>query len=264
MRLVPLHIYAFPSTFRLKEILPLFTDAEAAVHKEALVAHWSTPTESWALAFDFGVVVFVNTEAQHRLPIVQKLTILDNGDGHAPLTEDFTLEVREESNWEVQFDRVVVPQLSLAVLKIVGLLLAQSTAMDYYNQDMQDISQQLERITQGLQQRGRIPFRIKALLKFIGTCIATKNDILATLSLFDKPEATWEDPALNRLYDALRLELEIQDRYRSLESKLRMIQESLVLLVELSHNRRNVRLEAIVVLLILLEVLLMVWQLYKA
>lgn len=234
-----------------------------ALHKEALVAHWNTPAEGWALAFDFGAVVFVNVEEQRRLPIVEKLISLDEDDVHAPMTEDFTLEVQEGGTWEVQFDRVVVPQLSLPVLKIVSLLLAQSTAMDYYNQDMVDISQQLERITQGLQQRGRIPYRVKALLKFIGTCIATKNDILATLSLFDKPEATWEDPALNHLYDALRLELEIQDRYRALEGKLRMIQESLVLVVELSHSRRNVRLEVIVVLLILLEVLLTVWQLYK-
>ena len=91
----------------------------------------------------------------------------------------------------------------------------------------------------------------------------TKNDIVETLALFDKPEATWEDPDLDKLYMKLREELELDDRFRALEAKLRMIQETLVLLVDLSQYRATWRLEMTVVLLILFEVLLMLWQMFR-
>ena len=108
---------------------------------------------------------------------------------------------------------------------------------------------------------GRLPGRVGDLVRFIGTCMETKNDIIATLALFDKPDATWDDAELDRLYNALRAELEIDDRFRALESKLRMIQENLVLLVDLSQHRSTWRLEMTVVVLIMFEVLISLWQL---
>ena len=54
--------------------------------------------------------------------------------------------------------------------------------------------------------------------------------------------------------------LEIADRFRALEYRLQTIQDSLVLLVNLSRQESTYRLEVWVVLLILLEVVVMVWQ----
>jgi uncharacterized Rmd1/YagE family protein len=52
------------------------------------------------------------------------------------------------------------------------------------------------------------------------------------------------------------MELEIDDRFRAIERKLGMIQDDLVLFVELSQTRTSWRLEVIIVVLILLELLL--------
>jgi uncharacterized Rmd1/YagE family protein len=163
----------------------------------------------------------------------------------------------------VQFDRVVLPEAALPAMDIISLLLAQSVAMDYYEEDVQDILKRTDAITTSLQTAGRLPGKVGDLVKFIGSCIATKNGVIATLALFDKPDATWENRDLDRLYNALRLELEIDDRFRALEAKLRMIQESLVLLVDLSRHRSTWRLEVSVLLLILFEVVIMLWQVFS-
>jgi uncharacterized Rmd1/YagE family protein len=163
----------------------------------------------------------------------------------------------------VQFDRVVVPEASAATLGIIGILLAQSVSMDYYEEDVREILRRTDTIITSLQVEGRLPGRVPDLVKFIGSCIATKNGVISTLSLFDKPDATWENRELDRLHGALRLELEIEDRFRGLEAKLRMIQENLVLLVDLSQQRSTWRLELTVVLLILFEVMIMLWQLWQ-
>jgi uncharacterized Rmd1/YagE family protein len=76
------------------------------------------------------------------------------------------------------------------------------------------------------------------------------------LHLLDKPDATWEDPAMDRIYDDLRMEFDLADRYAALESKLRSVQEALELVVDVARDRRLLLLEFAVALLILVEVLL--------
>ena len=182
---------------------------------------------------------------------------------HAPHTEDLYIEVRPGSRVEAQFDRVVLSEATLPSLKVISLLLAQSVAMDYYDEDVQEIIKRTDAITKSLQAEGRLPGRVNDLVRFIGSCIATKNDVIATMSLFDKPDSTWEDQQIDQLYNGLRQELEIDDRFRALEAKLRMIQENMELLVDLSNARSTWRLELTVVVLILFEVMLSLWQMFN-
>jgi uncharacterized Rmd1/YagE family protein len=132
--------------------------------------------------------------------------------------------------------------------------------MDYYAKDVEEIETQTDRIAGELRSAGRITRRVPQLIQFIGLCIATRNDVISTLALFDKPDATWENEQLDRLWNGLYHMLELDDRYRALEAKLRMFQDNLVVLVDLAQQRRTLALETAVVILILLEMLVMLWQ----
>jgi uncharacterized Rmd1/YagE family protein len=59
-----------------------------------------------------------------------------------------------------------------------------------------------------------------------------------------------------RIYEELRSEFDLVDRYQSLELKLRSVQESLSLLTDIARDRRLVLLEASVIALIFLEIVL--------
>ena len=260
---VPVHAYAFATTFRLKELTAILPDAQVELDKDCLVLHLqSAATPQLAVLFDFGALVTIGLPDTERDRLIHAIGMRLAPEPHPPLTEDFLLEIRPTGRLEVQFDRVILPEATLPALKVIGLLLAQSVAMDYYEEDVQEIQTRSEAITRSLQIEGRLPGRVGDLVKFIGTCIATKNGVIATLALFDKPDAAWEVQTLDRLYNSLRLELELDDRFRALEAKLRMIQENLVLLVDLSQHRSTWRLEVTVVLLILFEVLLNLWQMF--
>jgi uncharacterized Rmd1/YagE family protein len=264
---VPVHAYAFATTFRLKDLGGILPDSEVEVEldKDCLVIHvrGEAAHPRLAVLFDFGALVTIGLPKNERERLIRAIGTRLAPEPHPPLTEDFLLEVRPGGKLEVQFDRVVLPEATLPALKVISLLLAQSVAMDYYEEDVQEIQTRSEAITRSLQIEGRLPGRVGDLVKFIGTCIATKNGVIATLALFDKPDAAWEVQTLDRLYNSLRLELELDDRFRALEAKLRMIQENLVLLVDLSQHRSTWRLEVTVVLLILFEVLLTLWQMFR-
>lgn len=265
MPLLSVHAYGFAATFRLRDLTAAFSGAEITLGKDRLLARFPMRDgqEQLAIFFDFGAIVFAGVAAAERDRLVRAVTALLPAEPHAPLTEDFLIEARDGAAVEVLFDRVIVPAATLAVIQIVSLLLAQSVAMDYYEEDVQEILQRTASITTGLQARGKLPGRVRDLVKFIGSCIATKNGVIATTALFDKPDATWDDRDLDRVYNGLRVELELDDRFRALEAKLRMIQENLVLLTDLSQHRSSWRLELAVVLLVLLEVLIMGWELLR-
>jgi len=265
LRPVPIRAYAFATTFRLRELTPLFQSGDVQLDKDCLVVRLSpgAHTPRLAVLFDFGAVVLIGLDPDEREPIIRAIIAALGPEPHPPLTEDFLVEISPGTPSQVKFDRVVLHEPTLPALKLVSLLLAQSVAMDYYDEDVQEILRRSDAITASLRTEGRLPGRFNDVVKFMGSCMETKNGVIATLALFDKPEATWEDPDLDSLYNRLREELELDDRFRALEAKLRMIQETLVLLVDLSQYRSTWRLEITVVLLIFFEVLLTLWQMFR-
>jgi uncharacterized Rmd1/YagE family protein len=106
-----------------------------------------------------------------------------------------------------------------------------------------------------LQTRGNVPLRTRPLHRFIGEAIGTRTEVLSVLHLLDKPDATWDDPGMDRIYGDLREEFDLTDRYEALEQKLRSVQEALELVLGVARDRRLLILELAVVLLILFELL---------
>jgi uncharacterized Rmd1/YagE family protein len=258
MPLIPIVAYSFASTLKLKELVALFDGKEALVEKDTLRA--TLGADKWVFAYDFGALVFVGIDEAGRQRLVAAVGAKLAGEPHPPLTESFTIDVLPDKPMEVRFDRVIMPQLDLGAVEIVAEVLAQSVAMDYYADDVAEIETETDRIAADLRTVGRIPRGVQKTLQFIGLCIATRNDVISTLALFDKPDATWENEQLDRLWNGLRKMLEVDDRYRTLDAKLRMFQDNLVLLVDLARQRQTFFLEFAVVVLIACEMAIMVWQ----
>lgn len=261
-QLVQINVYGFAATFRLRDLEAAFAElGPLELDKDRLLVGAGAARS--ALAFDFGAVVFIGVDEERRRRVIEQVTrLLPSPEPSPPLTENFLLEVREVAAPEVRFDRVVVSTVTAPVLDVVAEVVAQSVAMDYYAKDVEEIEAQFDKIVDRLRTTGRTE-NVRELTRFIGLCIALRNDVISTLALFDKPEDTWENEQLDRLYDALRKLLEIDDRYRGLEAKLRLFQENLVVLVDLARQRHTLALEWAVVLLILFEVVVMLFQIFS-
>lgn len=259
--LISVNAYAFAATFKLRDLAPIFKvpgEPEPGT-KERVIA--GLGERRWALVFDFGAVVFVGVPPAEQARLIEQVNKLLTDEPHAPLTESFLIEVEPgRTTPEVRFDRVVVGKLDAGVVDIVALVLAQSVAMDYYAQDVAEIEIDTDRIADHLRMRAQVPGGVRKMMAFIGLCMKTRNDVISTLALFDKPDATWESEQLDRLWEGLYRMLELDDRYRTLEAKLRMFQDNMTLLVDLTRARQNILLEATIVVLIVLEIGMMLWQ----
>jgi required for meiotic nuclear division protein 1 len=256
MALLPAIAYGFAQTFRPRDLAPCFAGARVRTTKRDIVVEYDP--SGYAVAYDFGAVVFINVSAEERARVIGAiLTRVATDEPHPPLEEEFSVEVKEgaAAHGEVRFDRVVVPDLDGARLDIIAILLAQSVAIDYYEEDLQDIMRDLERRTSAMAKSGRVEGSVKQLVRFVANALEAKNQVIAALAVLDKPAITWDSEPLDRLHRELRQMLEIDDRFRALEHKLRAVQDSLELLLDLHNNRRAHQLEMVIILLIVFEIL---------
>jgi uncharacterized Rmd1/YagE family protein len=111
-----------------------------------------------------------------------------------------------------------------------------------------------------LERRGTVSTRTRRLHRFIGEAISSRHEVLSVLHLLDKPDEVWDDPELDRIYDDLRAEFDLADRYQALESKLRGVQDSLELVLDVARDRRMWILEVSIAVLILVELVLSLWR----
>src|SRR5207237_762768 len=68
-------------------------------------------------------------------------------------------------------------------------------------------------LVEPLEERGSAPMRTRGVHRFIGQAIGKRGEVFTVLPLLDKPDAMWDDPALDRIYDDLRAEFDLVDRY---------------------------------------------------
>lgn len=252
MAVLQAHAYGFAATFKIRELVRVFTGAEVRPSKRQVVADYGD--DRLAVAFDFGAIVFVNVPAEERTRVLGLIVAkVATDEPHPPLEEDFLIELKAGVS-TVRFDRVIVPRLDAPAADVITLLLAQSVCIDYYEEDLQEIIASLDKRTDRMAATGRLSGSTRDLTRFVGSAIATKNQIIAALAVLDKPAATWESEDLDKLFRELREMLEIGERFRALEYKMRTIQETLELLLDLTSTRRALWLEATVVALIVIEI----------
>ncbi|HKA35964.1 MAG TPA: RMD1 family protein [Thermoanaerobaculia bacterium] len=247
---------AFEQNFSLKE---LATDLPGG-RLEPHFLERALPGNAAALYFPFGAVVFVDAGPEIREEEIHRLLAARPGLTRQTVRENFA--VREEAGGATRIVEgcLIVDELSGGRSALIAQTVAQSAAMEYYEQIVERLFERARQIVDRLESRGSVPLGTRSLNKFIGQAIGTRNEVLSVLHLLDKPDLTWEDAAMDRIYSDLRLEFDLEDRYSALESKLRAIQETLELVLDVARERRLFLLEAAVVLLILFEVVWGIWR----
>jgi uncharacterized Rmd1/YagE family protein len=113
-----------------------------------------------------------------------------------------------------------------------------------------------DRLAGQLERQGTMPMRTRHLVRFIGATLGTRSEVLSILHLLDMPDPAWEDAGAERIYQKLRVEFDLVDRYQSLELKLRSVQDALEVITDVARDRRLLLLEAAIVVLIILEIVL--------
>jgi required for meiotic nuclear division protein 1 len=243
---------AFVENIALKDVAPAFPEARRTAHE----LWYSTPAGGMVFVYPFGAMALYDVADSEREAHLDRLKSARPGLTDAHAEEDLAVVEQAGPQADMHEGVLVVDRLDFERTSVIALTVAQSAAMDYYERIVDEMFVRTDHLVERLERAGRAPLMTRPLHRFIGAAIGTRNEVLSVLHLLDKPDAVWEDAIADRIYQELRAEFDLADRYLALEHKLRSVQEALELVLDMSRDYRLVLLEISIVLLIVAEIVL--------
>jgi uncharacterized Rmd1/YagE family protein len=242
---------AFVEDLPPRRVLALYPEAHPRAHGQHLALGGGE-----VFFYPFGAVVFHGVPREVREGILGRLRATSPPLVADVVREDFVVEEDPSAATAVAGGVLHVDRLTADRAAVVALIVAQSAAMETYERLVDGLFARTGELVGDLERRGTVRLRVRPLHRFIAEAVGTRNEVLSVLHLLDKPDAVWDDPAMDRIYEDLRAEFDLADRYEALAMKLRGVHESLQLVLETARDRRLVLLEAAIVALIVVELVL--------
>lgn len=202
---------------------------------------------------DYGSVVFLGwSESETSKFLKEKFGVTN-----APDLKSEEMEVEQNSlvEHQVNFDNIIVPELTPEVIHIISLNLAQSVVLSYYQEQADVILSESSSLSLELKERGRVSKRIKELRKLLGRVIVLKNTVAENLYIFETPEFASNVEELTKMDTELNENFDILNRFRSLQHNLSTVTDSLSFILDILRHKHSTILEWIIIILILIEVI---------
>ncbi|MDQ3190943.1 MAG: RMD1 family protein [Bacteroidota bacterium] len=217
--------------------------------------------EGYLYILNYGVVVFANIDEIDKINFIGFIKAYAANILEKRYKEDFTINLNQQSSPFFSYNALSAPVINDALINIAMLQVAQSTALDYYHEIAQNLLDDTLILTKRLEMFGRLKIGEKNLIKFIGKTLNTKSKIIDDLYVIDAPASVWEDEILGKVHTGLSKTFDISIRFRELEYMLKSVENNLAIFIELVHARESHRLEWIIIILILIEVVHMLFNL---
>ena len=207
--------------------------------------------------FDYGVVVFANYDAiaksEFLLFVKNYATDLVDLD----LSEEYRIETDENlQKVIVKNNYVTVPKIDSSILRIVMLNIGQSVALEHYEVLTDALIASSKHYILELEKHGKLSISKTNLLKYIGKVLNVKNSIVDNLYILDDPNLVWDNEELNLLNRLLKTNFDINPRFKDLDYRLQIVEDNLTLFTDVLNVRESSRLEWIIIILILIEIII--------
>ena len=218
----------------------------------------------YAALFRYGAVVLFGVNPLQEVTFVDQLVRLVGQPYAKRETEETRLRVDPLGEDRVEGGEVVLHEVSVESLQVIADVLAKSVVLGYYEASLASVFDAVEPFALGLKKGGRTTPRDRDLLRYIGDTLLAHHKMVGRVEIGEKPDVLWELTALNRLFSRLEDEYELKERRLALDRKLDLISRTVETLVDLLQNKRALRVEWYIVILIVIEIFLTLYQLFVA
>jgi len=215
-----------------------------------------------AVLFRFGVAVLFDVPEGAEKRLLEQLRPFIHDPFASPAVEE--LDIRVVPGAEEQFlnSELVLQLVDIPRVQVVADILAKSAFLDYYEQHTSGAFDRIEPLAVRMQSAARLPRQAKRLMCHIGEVLLVQHHMVGRAQVGEKPDVLWENPELGRLWKRLESEYEIGERQIALERKLEMLSGTAETLLGMLQDRRTLRVEWYIVILIVVEIFLTLYELF--
>jgi uncharacterized Rmd1/YagE family protein len=215
----------------------------------------------FAVLHRYGVVVLFAVPPDDEARLLDELAEQSQGRLRTLESEEARIVVDPAMQDGVGADgQIQLKDLAPERLQTVADVLAKSTVLDFHETRMAAAFDRVEPLTVALQRGRRLREETRELLRHIGDVLITEHRMVGRVEVSESPEVLWEHPELERLYLRLAQEYELRERDGALTRKLDLILRTVSTVLDITQNRRSLRVEWYIVILIVVEILLTLYE----
>jgi required for meiotic nuclear division protein 1 len=218
--------------------------------------------EGIAVLFRFGVLVMFGGSSAGETALLEELQPYIRTPFEQPQIEVLSLEVIEEVVAHIEKGTLIVPDLAMPRVQVIADILAKSVLLDNYERYVAGVFDRIEPLAERLRKRASLPRREHHLMRYLGDILQIQHRLVGRAEVGEKPEVLWEHGEHERLWRRLESEFEISERQAALDRKLEVIGNTAETLLGLLQDRHTLRVEWYIVILIVVEILLTLYELF--
>ncbi len=217
--------------------------------------------DGFAVLFRYGVAVLIGlspAEEHETIRNLQKRSI-----GRFDKIEDETAAIEVSDTHDDQVPPggpIQIKDLSPPRLVVIADALAKNVALTRDEREVSRVFEVIEPLAADLAGRGRTPVGRKNLLRLIGRALLVRHRVTGRVEVEEKPDVLWDRWDLERLHARLADEYELKERASILARKLEVVSETARAFTDLIDASRSLRVEVLIVLLIVVEVLITIYD----
>jgi uncharacterized Rmd1/YagE family protein len=214
-----------------------------------------------ATVFRYGVVTFVGLTTLEEDEVLRTLAPRIKGEYKAREEETAIIELSEEREDQIPAGGpIYLKTLSAEHIVVISDALAKSAVLAHDEREVASVFDRIEPFARELAEGGRTPGGRRAILRHVGNTLLVQHRVSGRVAVAEKPDVLWDRPNLERLYARLENEYELKERTDALNRKLSVVAETAKALTDVIDTERSLRIEVIIVILILLEVVFAAYQ----
>ncbi|XP_022973280.1 uncharacterized protein LOC111471847 [Cucurbita maxima] len=160
-------------------------------------------------------------------------------------------------------DYIVLKSLDTDGVRIIGSVLGQSIALDYFVSQVDSLVEEFADINRKMEKTGTFTMDKKKLLQLVGKANSNLADVILKVGLFERSEIAWRDAKYAQIYEYLREEYEVTQRFGNLDFKLKFVEHNIHFLQEVLQNRKSDLLEWCIIGLLTIENIISLYEIVK-
>lgn len=216
------------------------------------------PENKFVYIYYYGSLVFINMEHHETMDLVNYLKNIDiNLKNNFPdnYVDEYKLEIASEYEYMLYNDLMTSNEFQPYYLDTLSLVLAKSTSLRKIEIDTDKLLDSIEDVINYLD-TGKFNMSDKQIAKTSAQVLRFKYHTISNLMLLEKPRSAWDNEDIESFFMQLTELFDFKDRYQKITRKTEVLQDITEVFASLSHEKRGTKLEIMVIILILFEVIM--------
>ncbi|XP_052625267.1 protein RETARDED ROOT GROWTH, mitochondrial isoform X2 [Lactuca sativa] len=222
-------------------------------------------SHSYMVVFQYGSAVLFNVEdheVESYLDIIRRHA---SGLLQETRKDDYVVKEKPLLMEDMQGgpDYIVLRNFDIDSIRTISSVLGQSIALDYFVSQVDGMIEEFTYINRVMEKTGTFTMDRKKLFQLVGKANSNLADVILRVGIFDRSEIAWREAKYAQIYEYLREEYEVTQRFGNLDYKLKFVEHNIHFLQEALQNRKSDLLEWCIIVLLSIENFIGIYEIIR-